>query len=97
LEALLKFAEADRAEEERDVSRAIDLLQESVVLDSTFALAYRKLAIQYSSSGGDAEAVARAAARAYENRDRLTERERHLVEAYYHSNVTGDTRMTGWL
>jgi tetratricopeptide (TPR) repeat protein len=90
LEALLKFAEADRAEEERDVSRAIDLLQESVVLDSTFALAYRKLAIQYSSSGDDAEAMARAAARAYENRDRLTERERHLVEAYYHSNVTGE-------
>jgi tetratricopeptide (TPR) repeat protein len=90
LEALLRFAEADRAQEERDVARAIDLLQESVVLDSTFALAYRRLAIQYSSSGDDREGLTRAATRAYENRDRLTERERHLVEAYYHSHVTGE-------
>jgi tetratricopeptide (TPR) repeat protein len=90
LEALLKFAEADRAGEERDVSRAIELLQESVALDSTFALAYRKLAVLHSSSGDDTDALTSAATQAYENRDRLTERERHLVEAYYHSNVTGE-------
>ncbi len=90
LEALRKFAEANRADEEGDVERTIDLLEEAVDLDPGFAMAWRRLAVVYSNRGGDRAATVNAATKAWENRDRLTERERHLAEAYYHYTVTGD-------
>lgn len=90
LDALRKFAEANRADEQGDVERAIDLLEEAVALDPAFAMAWRKVAVIYSNRGGDRSATVNAATRAYENRDRLSERERRLAEAYYHYTVTGD-------
>ncbi len=90
LDALRKFAEASRADEEGDVERTIDLLEEAVALDPGFAMAWRRLAVVYSNRGGDRAATVEAATKAYENRERLTERERQLAVAYYHYTVTGD-------
>ena len=61
-----------------------------MALDPGFAMAWRRLAVMYSNQGSDRAATLNAAAKAYENRDRLTERERWLAEAYYHYTVTGD-------
>lgn len=90
LDALRKFAEANRADEEGDTDGAIALLNEAVALDSTFAMAHRKLAVLYSNRGGDYAAQVQAATAAYEHRARLTDRERYLAEAYYHYTVTDD-------
>jgi len=94
LDALRLFALANQAEEDGDVTRTISLLEEAVALDSTFAMAWRKLAVQHSNRGGDYEARVNAASAAFRHRDRLTERERHLAEAYYHYTVTQDEEAT---
>lgn len=91
LEALRKLTEAERAEERGAYELANRLLEEAVALDPTFAQAHRKLAVLGHNVGAPREQVEAAARNAYEHRDRLTERERHLVEATYHNNVTGDT------
>jgi tetratricopeptide (TPR) repeat protein len=43
-----------------------------------------------SNLGTAPDLTREAAVKAYEHRDRLTDRERYLTEAYYHDNVTGD-------
>jgi tetratricopeptide (TPR) repeat protein len=53
-------------------------------------MAWRKLAVQHSNRGGDFDAQVQAASAAYRHRDRLTERERYLAEAYYYYTVTDD-------
>jgi eukaryotic-like serine/threonine-protein kinase len=90
LEALRLYAQALQSVDEGDVTRTISLLEDAVALDSTFAMAWRKLAVQHSNRGNDYEAEVRAATAAYRHRNRLTERERYLAEAFYHSNVTLD-------
>lgn len=94
LEALRLFAQANQAEEAGDVRRTIALLEEALALDSTFAMAWRKLAVQHSNRGGDRDAQIRAAGAAFRHRDRLTQRERYLAEAYYHYTVTRDEEAT---
>jgi tetratricopeptide (TPR) repeat protein len=93
LDALRLFAMANQAEEDGDFARTIGLLEEAVALDSTFAMAWRKLAVQHSNRGGDYNAVFEAASAAFRHRDRLTERERYLAEAYYY-RVTQDDEAT---
>jgi len=86
LEALRKFTEARHA----GARRSIDLLHEAVALDSTFAMAWRELAVIYYNLRTDRQAAIDAATKAYENRDHLTDRERLLAVAFYHHLVTGD-------
>jgi eukaryotic-like serine/threonine-protein kinase len=91
LSALQKYTQGVYAQDrERDYDRSIRLLEEAIALDSTFAMAWRKLAVAFSNTRGGAERVRDAGRRAYELRDRLTERERYHTVAYYHLNVTGD-------
>ena len=53
-------------------------------------MAYRKVSVLLSNRGGSGELVREAATRAFEFRDRLTERERYLTEANYHNVITED-------
>lgn len=69
---------------------AIPLLERAIEEDPEFAMAHRKLGVSLANTGGSPQAIREAATRAYELRDRLTDRERHLAEAYYYSNVTLD-------
>lgn len=91
LEALRKLTEAERAEERGDYETANRLLQEAVALDSAFAQAHRKISVLLFNVGAPRDRVEEAARNAYAHRDRLTERERYLVEANYHNTVTRDT------
>jgi tetratricopeptide (TPR) repeat protein len=68
----------------------MQLLEEAIALDSTFAMAHRKLAVTLQNHLERRSRAVEAATKAYEYRDRLTERERYLVTAAYHSVVTGD-------
>ncbi len=90
LEALRLFVRADEAEEQGDGGLALDLLEEAVAMDSTFSMAWRKIAVIHSNRGQDRDAQVAAAEAAYRHRNRLTSRERSLTEAYYHYTVTDD-------
>jgi tetratricopeptide (TPR) repeat protein/tRNA A-37 threonylcarbamoyl transferase component Bud32 len=73
-----------------DNARAIQLLEEAIEEDTTFAMAYRKLAMILQNNLERRSRAVEAATKAYQHRDRLTERERYLVTAAYNSVVTGD-------
>lgn len=91
LEALRKYAESQRLSDREEYDRAIAALQEAIELDPGFAMAYRKLAVALSNSGGPLAEQMEAATRAYELRDRLTERERYLAAGFYYRLVPRDT------
>jgi tetratricopeptide (TPR) repeat protein/tRNA A-37 threonylcarbamoyl transferase component Bud32 len=90
LEALRKYSLALGANGKGDVERAIALLQEAVALDTGFAMAYRKLGVVLSNTGGRRREQIDAFTRAYNHRDRLTDRERYLTQAAYENYVNGD-------
>ncbi|HEX6308662.1 MAG TPA: tetratricopeptide repeat protein [Longimicrobiales bacterium] len=95
LRALRAYTQASEAlDRERDYDRAIQLLQEALQEDSTFAMAWRKLAVLYNNTGMSRDRLLHATSRAYELRDRLTERERYHTIAFYHMHVTGDDAAT---
>jgi tetratricopeptide (TPR) repeat protein len=85
LEALRKFTQAVHLDEQKgDPAGALPLLEDAVALDTTFAMAYRKLGNIVGGLRG-ADESRTAVRRAFELRDRLPERERYLIEAYYYS------------
>lgn len=90
LEALRKYSLALGANREGDTERSIALLRDAVELDTGFAMAYRKLGVVISNSGGRRSEQIRAFTEAYDHRDRLTDRERYLTQATYETYVTGD-------
>jgi tetratricopeptide (TPR) repeat protein len=91
LEALRKYAAGVRAAEiEVDYPKSIGLLREALAIDSTFAMAWRKLGVSlanYGMPGGDS-----AATRAYELRHRLTEVEAANAVGYYFQRGPGRNR-----
>jgi tetratricopeptide (TPR) repeat protein len=86
LEALEKYSQGvEIFEVGGDEAVGNALLEEAVQLDPGFAMAWRKLGL--TRTGGLGRRI-EAFERAYELRDRLTERERLLTEATYYSQVT---------
>src|SRR6266568_78336 len=94
LEALRKYSQGVRASDAADMNRAVTLLEQAIALDTTFAMAHRKLAVVLSNSGGAQSRIAAAATQAFRHRDRLTPFERDLAEAYYYSRVDYDPAKT---
>ncbi len=90
MQALRVFSQGLQASNEGDDGRAMQLLEEAIKVDSTFAMAYRKLAIILDNNAEQRSRAVWAAKQAYAFRDRLTERERYLVIAAYHRVVTGN-------
>lgn len=88
-EALRRYTAAQTAEERGRTDEALRLLEEAVELDPAFASAYRSMGILYGQAG-ELERSREATRRAYELRDRLTDRERYLAEALYYGTVVGD-------
>jgi tetratricopeptide (TPR) repeat protein len=70
---------------------AIPLYKRAAEGDPNFALAYARLASVYSNSG-EYELAAAASRKAYDLRDRVSERERLYISMGYYSNVTGQVR-----
>ena len=90
LDALRKFTEAEKRFDAGDEAGSLALLEEAVALDSTFAMAHRKIAVTLSNMGIERERGVEAYEAAYRHRHRLTERERLITEASYHDGITGD-------
>jgi tetratricopeptide (TPR) repeat protein len=68
-----------------DVERGRAMLLDAVRLDSTFAMAWRRIAASYAGAGSGRAAQKEAIERAYRFRDRLSENERLVTEAGYFS------------
>jgi tetratricopeptide (TPR) repeat protein/tRNA A-37 threonylcarbamoyl transferase component Bud32 len=90
LEALRLYTEGARASDNGESDRAITLLQQAIALDTSFAMAWRKLAVALGNAGGSKAQRVAATTRAYEHRDRLTEIERYQTTAYYFDEVNFD-------
>jgi len=87
LAALRKYVEAVRLTEELgDVDRGLRLLDEAVAIDTAFAMAWRKIAAVVGNTFTDRPRQMDAATRAFRHRERLSETERLLTEAYYYDN-----------
>ncbi len=83
LDALRKYSQAVKVEFQAS-DQAVQLLEEATALDTAFAMAYRKLAVAMSNSGGAPSRIAAAATAAFRHRDRLPPLERDLTAAYYY-------------
>lgn len=84
LEALKLYNSGVRAlDEEANPTRAVELFNEAIAIDTGFAMAYRKLAIALNQAGRPQAQSDSAYARAYRSRGRLTERERYLAISSY--------------
>ncbi len=84
LDALRFFVEATRRNAAGDNDSTIKVLKAAIALDTSFAMAYRRLAVAYSNGGYPRALRDSAFRKAYRYRDRLTERERgELLGDYF--------------
>jgi tRNA A-37 threonylcarbamoyl transferase component Bud32 len=90
LEALRKYTEATRARDAGDYLRSLELLREAIHLDTSFAMAYRRLGAYLTNVGAPRAQIVAAVTRSFELRERLSERERWLAEAAYYAYVRED-------
>ncbi|MFY9527272.1 MAG: tetratricopeptide repeat protein, partial [Candidatus Acidiferrales bacterium] len=72
-----------------EFAAAVPLLQRAIRLDPNFAMAYAALGTCYSNLG-EAGLGAESTKKAYELRDRVSEREKFYIESHYHQFVTGN-------
>jgi pentatricopeptide repeat protein len=94
LEALHLYSRGVEADRTGDYDRAIQLLEEAVALDSTFAMGYRKLSVVLSNAGAPQSRQDEAATRVFNLRDRLPPVERYMAVAGYHYEVEHDRPKT---
>jgi tetratricopeptide (TPR) repeat protein len=90
LDALRRYSQAMRLEDEGRMDEAIPLLEEAVALDSGFAMAWRKLAVNLGNLQAPPSRQVAAATAAYRHRERLPSLERDLATGYYFSFVEDD-------
>jgi len=89
LEALKAFSDGRRLQNEKGDAEALPYHKRALELDPNFARAYAALGVSYSNlnqSGLAAESLKKA----YELRERVSERERFYIEATYYGFVTGE-------
>jgi Flp pilus assembly protein TadD len=90
LEALQAYSFGYRAMVvKNDWAAAIPLFQRALSLDPNFAMAYARLGTSYSSLGETVRA-AENTAKAFELRERVSDRERFYIASHYEEYVTGD-------
>ena len=94
LEALQAYSLGYQAQiVKRDNAAAIPLLQRAISLDPNFAMAYARLGTNYDNLGQPARA-AENARKAYELRERVSEREKLYIVSHYEQYVTGNLEET---
>ena len=89
LEALKAFSQGNEQRIAGGQSEAIPFYKRAVELDPNFALAYARLAVIYNNFF-QTELASEYSQKAYDLRDRVSERERYYISEKYHSYVTGD-------
>ena len=89
LEALKAFTLGSKIMLTQGSQAAIPFLKRAIELDPNFALAYVRLGFAASNLGEEKESLAYAK-KAYELRDRVSEKEKLGILAAYYMNATGD-------
>lgn len=89
LEALKAYSAAIQVGFSKGWVAGIPLFERAIELDPKFALAYAHLGLWYSSVGESAKA-AEFTAKAYELRDRASDREKSFIVALYQRQVIGN-------
>jgi len=90
LEALQAFSLALKAKHEKgDDAAAVPLFQRAIRLDPNFSMAYASLGTSYNNLG-ETRLAAENVRKAYELRERVSEREKFYIESHYHDYVTRD-------
>jgi serine/threonine protein kinase/tetratricopeptide (TPR) repeat protein len=89
LEALQAYTEGDRLAREKGDTDALPVLKRAIELDPNFARAYASLGIRYNNLGQASLAIENVR-KAYELRDRVSEREKYYVSCTYFTLVTGE-------
>jgi eukaryotic-like serine/threonine-protein kinase len=72
-----------------DFAAAAPLFQRAILLEPSFAMAYASLGTNYYNLG-ETRQGAENIRKAYELRERVSEREKLYIESHYHAFVTGD-------
>jgi tetratricopeptide (TPR) repeat protein len=89
LEALKAYSLALREANAKGDFEAIPLLKRAIELDSNFALAYSSLANRFHNLG-EFDAASEYAQKAFERRDRVSEREQFQISSTYYLLTLGD-------
>ena len=89
LEALQAYSLAIQMTGANDFAAAIPLLQRAIKLDPNFAMAYAELGTSYGDIG-EPTLAAEYEQKAYDLRDRVSEREKFYIDSHYYNYVTGD-------
>jgi tetratricopeptide (TPR) repeat protein len=89
LEALQAYSLGYQAMERDDYAAAVTLFQRATSLDPNFAMAYACLGVSYRNLGEFTRAVENTR-KAYELRERVSEREKFYIASHYEDFVTGN-------
>ncbi len=88
LEALKAYAAADQMRNGGGEAESLPLFQRAVELDPNFAMAYARMAAIYNNLGEEDRSV-EAARKAFDLKDRVSERERFYITDHFYT-ATGD-------
>jgi tetratricopeptide (TPR) repeat protein/predicted Ser/Thr protein kinase len=89
LEAYQAYSLGRKTFEGGDNAAAVPLFQRAIQLDPNLAMAYASLGQCYVNLGRPSLAIENTK-KAYELRERVSEREKFYIEAHYHDTVTGN-------
>ncbi len=93
LEALQAYSLGRKAKYTKDDKAVLPFYKRAVELDPKFAMPYAAMSGAYGNLG-DVARSAENALKAYELREKVSERERFYIEGYYYMNVTGELEKT---
>ncbi len=89
LEALKAYSMGISIGRTKGDAEAIPFMKRALELDPNFAMAYAGIAVEYSNLGRPSLAEENAR-KAYALRDRVSEREKYRISAFYFQHVTGE-------
>jgi len=89
LEALKAYSMGITTGRTKGNAEAIPFMKRAIELDPNFAMAYVGIAVEYSGLGR-ADLAADNAKKAYDLRDRVSDREKYRISAFYFQYATGE-------
>ncbi len=89
LEALQAYSLGYQAIERQDFAAAVPLFQRATSLDPNFAMAYARLGASYANLGEGTRSTENIR-KAYELRERVSEREKFYIDSHYEDWVVGN-------